>query len=69
MTKQGDNLFIGRAFHRAGAKDPRITTFPVDLLFEPLKILMRLLGERQHINRVFNRHRTELLQLAPDAHA
>lgn len=69
FAEGADDLPIRCAFNRAGEEDGRLAARGLDLLLEPLEVFMRSLVEGQHVDRVLDRHRPELLQLAPGAHA
>src|SRR5262249_55863575 len=45
LTKCGDNLRVSSPFHRARAKDTRLPTRRLNILLEPLEILVRLVVE------------------------
>jgi len=51
------------------ANQRRLPTVPLDLLGEPLKILVPLRRVGQEIRRALQRHRAERAQTAPDPHA
>ena len=69
FAKSRYDFFVGRAFDRGCSKDSGFAAGRFDLLLQPLEVFVRFLVCRQHINGILNRHRPELLQLAPDAHA
>src|SRR5215213_947440 len=56
-----DNLFVRRAFDRAGAEDGRLSARRLYLPLEPLEVLVRLLVEGQHVDGVFDRDGAQLL--------
>src|SRR5215470_14583206 len=62
-------LRVSGPFDRAGAKDGRLAARRLDLLLEPLEILVRLFVEGEDVDRILDRHGAEPLQLAPDADA
>src|SRR5689334_1146887 len=67
--KGSDDLVIRRAFDRTRSKDSRFTTGRLNLLFQPLKILVRFFIRRKDIDRILDCDRPEFLKFAPDANA
>src|SRR5215510_4918953 len=64
-----NNFLIGCAFNRSRSKDSSFPARRLDLLFQPLKILVGLFVGGQDVNGVLDCDSSKLLQLTPDANA
>src|ERR1044072_8349011 len=64
-----DDFFIRCALNGSSSKNRSFTAGCLDLLFQPLKVLVSLFISWEDIDRILDRHRPELLQFTPDTNA
>src|ERR1700755_1789990 len=69
LAERTDDLLVRCALNRSRSKNNGFTASRLDLLFQPLKILVGLFVGGQNVDGVLDCDSAELLQLTPDANA
>src|ERR1044072_3767932 len=69
-TSEGTyHFFIRSPLNGSSSKNRSFTAGRLDILFQPLKVLVCLFISWEDIDRILDRHRPELLQFTPDTNA